>query len=171
MALKDIFGGGKTASADTVLTPEEDLDTIEDEESSYRTVMTPYPVDGGADELDVNEEEDERVMAQSSIKVANYDTYSLAKLTEVIMLVRDGYTVFISFESLVTKYKSMSLEKAEVEIKSKSEINQFCNALLGAKIALDATFDKLGEFTYIFAPYGVDVAKIKGEPSKEDVAE
>ena len=171
MALKDIFGGVKATSNETVRTPEEDLDTIEDEDSSYHTVMTPYPVDGEADGNYEIEEEDERVMAQSSIKVANYDTYSLAKLTEVISLVREGYTVFISFESLVTKYKSMSLEKAEVEIKSKSEINQFCNALLGAKIALDATFDKLGEFTYIFAPYGVDVAKIKGEPSKETAAE
>lgn len=170
MALKDIFGGVKAAN-DTVLTPEEDLDTIEDEESSYHTVMTPYPVDGESDANDEIEEEDERVMAQSSIKVANYDSYSLAKLTEVISLVREGYTVFISFESLVTKYKSMSLDKAEVEVKSKSEINQFCNALLGAKIALDATFDKLGEFTYIFAPDGVDVAKIKGEPSKESAAE
>lgn len=163
--LKDLFGARGNSSSG-VLTPEEDIDTVDGEDAPYHTITTPYPVDG--DEVDgegIDEEEDERVMAQSSIKVANYDTYSLANLTEVILLVREGYTVFISYETLVAKYRSMNLDKTEVEIKAKTEINQFCNALLGAKLALDATFEKLGEFTYIFAPDGVDVAKIKGEAS------
>lgn len=165
MALKDLFNNGKNVRTDTVLTPEEDIDPIDGDDSSYHTVMTPYPVGQDADAEDI-EEEDESILGKSSIRLGSYDTYSLQNLTEVVGLVKAGYSVFISFEALVAKYRNMSLDKAEVEVKSKAEITQFCNAILGAKIALNACFDRFGEYTYIFAPHDVDVAKIKGESRK-----